>query len=364
MSPHKHFSAWLVLTCLAGLGTAMGSHLAALAGEQENVVHRRSAAAQASVPLQPGQTVRFNRDGVTKFSDTSVVRPQAGNPVRLAADRGDEAPPDVPANPLPPAWAPPSNNGWCTPWYTYSYGYGAYPPFAGMNPRWQYGGSYYGGFDNGRRETLFKGALDMYNERVGNAPATTADPNDPRCYGGVDPSYDSGYRSGQHLAELWLARDRNVVKTARLAIQNGAALFREGKYQEAVDAFRLAASSNHGDPGSRLLAGHAYFALGRYHSAMSFVRRAFELQPKIARLDFDIRNDYGDPAAFAKHLDVLKKAAAERPQDIQIWTLLGYVQRYSGNRTESINALKRAYKIDPADEIVRSLLDLAPDPTK
>lgn len=325
------------------------------------------------IPLQPGQTVRIGRDGVTKFAETTVIqkngasaasRIKASNRLSdMDTQRRGGNPPVLQSYAIQPY--PSYGMPWGAPWYAYGSNY----CLATIDPYYAMRGAFDAGENAGRRETLFKGALDMYNERVGNAPY---DANHP--YAGaveaapypyaLDPSYQSGYRTGEYLAEQWLARDRNLLKTARISLQNGTALFRAGRYQEALDAYRLAGSSNHGDAAARLLAGHTYFALGRYHSAMAFIRRAFELQPKISQIEYDLRDDYGNKADFTQHLEALKQAASTRPKDVEIWTLMGYVHRYSGNRAESISALKQAYKIAPKDRLIQSMLDLTPDPSK
>lgn len=242
-----------------------------------------------------------------------------------------------------------------------------------------YGGQQYGRFlaegnragrDIGRREALFRGALDMYNERMGNPPAS---PTAPGAAFGLSsaylppPSWDayySGRRAGEYEAELWLARDRNLIRTARAYTEKGRTLFRAGNYDGAADAFRLAASSDHGDAVSRLLAGHACFAIGKHSLALSYIRRAFQLQPKIAMLDYGLHAEYGKPADFDEHVERLRKAAEARPDSYELWTLLGYVYRYSGNRKAGEEALTRAYRIEPRDRLVRILLDVDPDPKK
>lgn len=237
-----------------------------------------------------------------------------------------------------------------------------------------YGGSlgeaFRTGKDIGRLETLNRNALDAYNERVGNPPA---DPAVRSSDGGsyiigsgsglafLD-AYQAGKRTGQSVAELESARDRNLLRTASDAIRQGLTLFRDGRYEEAADAFRMACSSNHGDAAARILAGHAYFATGRYGQAMSYIRRAFQLQPKITYLNFDLRRDYGRSDDFEKHLKALRGYLDSRPRDYSAWLLLGYIQRYGGDRKGSLASLRRAYEIEPRDRLVRMLLDVDADP--
>lgn len=232
------------------------------------------------------------------------------------------------------------------------------------------GEAFRAGKDIGRLETLNRNALDMYNERVGNPPADPAAPSSDRggyvIGSGPDlaflDAYLAGKRTGQSIAELESARDRNLLRTAADAIRQGLTLFKAGRYEEAADAFRIACSSNHGDAAARILAGHAYFATGRYGQAMSYIRRAFQLQPKITYLNFDLRRDYGRPEDFDKHLKALREYLDSRPRDYSAWLLLGYVQRYGGDREGSVGSLRRAYEIEPRDRLVRMLLDVEADP--
>lgn len=345
-----------------------------------------------AVPLMRGQSVRIARDGTVRVSNGSARQVVAAGDKPKYLDGVYRSVSDSPS-PADTQNPTTTNNGaneqtapvplmggdWYARWQA-ACGYGGFAPtmiyaddvvFAG--------GRMYGdtleagnraGIDIGRRETLFKGGLDMYNERMGNPPAPSAGAADNGGAGypyAVPPTWDayySGYRAGQYEGELWLARDRNLLRTARAYVAKGSQLFRDGKYEEAAEAFRLAGSSDHGDASCRLLAAHTYFAMGRYGTAMGYLRRAFQLQPKIAFLDYSLQAQYGDVVAFAKHRDSLKKACDANPNDYEAWTLLGYVYRHSGDRAASVKALARAYKVEPRDKLVRSLLDVEPDPKK
>jgi tetratricopeptide (TPR) repeat protein len=283
-------------------------------------------------------------------TDASSTSQRAGGRLRDDARLGDRV-------------APWPYYGAALPWHYYGATLPYYYP--GLT-RHAYTGAFRAGRDSGRRETLFKGALDMYNERMGNPPVQAGTPDGGA--GGytypADPAYEAGRRTGRYHAELWLARDRNLLRTSHDALESGTLLFKAGKYREALDKFRLAASSDHGSAPARLLVGHAYFALGRYRDAARYIRRAFELQPKIKYVDFDIRDDYDDDARFARQLDALKTYASKLPRDVDAWLLLGYVQRFSGDREAADAAFARAYKIAPHDWLLRHLSDVDPDPRK
>lgn len=229
------------------------------------------------------------------------------------------------------------------------------------------------GKDAGRRETLFRGQLDMYNERMGNPPSGRL-PSDSGYgpFGLTGPYYDpnvtdayaTGKRAGEYEGEYWLARDRHLIQTARASVEKGLLLFESGQYGKAADMFRLAAASDHGDAAARILAGHAYFATGRYNHAFSYIRRAFQLQPKIAMLTYDLRRDYGNLDDFTRHLDALKAKVEQDPRNYELCALLGYIQRYSGDREAAIRSLSRAYEMEPRDRLIRDMLDIDPSPQK
>lgn len=266
----------------------------------------------------------------------------------------------------------------------YGYANGGYALYGQVDPT-QYHDlldeTFGGGRDAGRQETVFRGELDLYCERMGISPDSCG-PVDPYYLGGSgvgspysnapysvygdyprDRSYDHGYNTGQAEGAMIIARKRHVLQTARNAVQQGHVFFDAGRYQQSADSYRLAAASDHGDAASRILAGHAYFAVGRYNEAIRFIRRAFQLQPKIAHLNYDLRKDYGNLDDYAQHLDALRKHAEANPDDYEAWLLLGYILRYSGpeSRADSDTALTHAYRIDSRDELVRVLLDVEPD---
>lgn len=151
-------------------------------------------------------------------------------------------------------------------------------------------------------------------------------------------------------------RQESVTSHALDAMDKGLGLFRAGNYAQALSAFKLAAETNQGDPAARIYAVHALFATGRYREAMPFLKRAFELQPKIALLDYDMRDDYGRRADFDNHVRALEAALAQSPGSIERLVVLGYVRYYSGRRDAAYEPLAKAKAIDPTNTVVDRLL--------
>ncbi|HOW69798.1 MAG TPA: tetratricopeptide repeat protein [Phycisphaerae bacterium] len=167
---------------------------------------------------------------------------------------------------------------------------------------------------------------------------------------GFMQGYDKGKfdRSGEERAE-------SVAAHASLNVSSGLQFFRKGDFRRAADAYQLAAELDQGDPAARLCAGHALFALGRYREACRFIRRAFELQPRIAYLAYDIRGDYEDRAVFDDHLRALRKALELAPRDPDRLFMLGYVLYYSNQRAQSYPVFAQLLQVDRNDKLAFAL---------
>ena len=168
--------------------------------------------------------------------------------------------------------------------------------------------------------------------------------------------FNKGYDVGR-FDKVATERQEKVLAHARGHLGRGLVLLRDGEYRGAANAFKLAAETDQGDPAARLYAAHALFAIGRYGDAVKYLRRAFELQPKIVFLDFDIRDDYGQRADFDKQLEVLENALKRFPRNLDRLIMLGYVRYYSHQHEKAHEPLAKASKVDPRDRLVVRLLD-------
>jgi len=171
-------------------------------------------------------------------------------------------------------------------------------------------------------------------------------------------AYERGYEKGRRDVELREAierREQAVYSSFDNLMAGGLYEFRVGRYRKAANYFLAAAELNHGDAASRLHAAHALFAVGDYRAAVVVLRRAFQLQPKIVALTYDIEDAYGDDDNFEDHLEELEDAAKDNRRDVSLWVLLGYVRAYSDDRDDAYEALAHAMRLDPRDELANRL---------
>ncbi len=176
-----------------------------------------------------------------------------------------------------------------------------------------------------------------------------------------DGPYGPGYYDRQTWYNWYIASHRagQLLDINEDKIDEGMELFRAGRYDRAAVAWLGAARADRSDAASRIHAGHALFAVGRYPEAVALLSRAFELAPQLAESQYDIRADYGDPADFEAHLTALKARVADYPDDAAATALLGYVIFYTDGPAAAFKVLERARTLDPRSEFVAKLWNVA-----
>ena len=147
-----------------------------------------------------------------------------------------------------------------------------------------------------------------------------------------------------------------VVETSSF-LQEGDALFREGRYEEARRQYVRALLADENDPAVQLSYGFAHFALGEYRVAARAVRRALTADPGLMDAPPDPRAAYGDAADFEKQLAALRACVVETPQDMEAAFLLGYIAYAMVNTELALEELNRVLAADDADTLAYVLRD-------
>lgn len=181
-------------------------------------------------------------------------------------------------------------------------------------------------------------------------------------YGYGPDEFDYGYLEGRRDGRRFAEWERSYELGRRSytdAMSDGLLAFRHGDYSTAARHFVRAARLNQGDPASRIHAAHALVAIGRYHRALPALRRAFQLQPKLAFLALDIRKDYGVKGDFDAQVKELEQAARRARTNPALWLLLGYYHFYSGREADALAALYESAELAPGDFMTEALLDAA-----
>ncbi|MBN2563439.1 MAG: hypothetical protein JXQ75_21165 [Phycisphaerae bacterium] len=180
-------------------------------------------------------------------------------------------------------------------------------------------------------------------------------------WGDAWDAYEQGRYDADHEYVWYIAAARagRLLNQHREMFDEAIIMFRDGRYDWAAIKLLGAAEKNQADAASRLHAGHALFALGRYGEATKLIARAFELSPSLPHKQYDIRDEYGDKADFDRHLRALKAHAAKHPDDAGAMTLLGYVTYYTEGPGDAHPYLEQAARLDPNSYFIPKLLTLA-----
>ncbi len=180
-------------------------------------------------------------------------------------------------------------------------------------------------------------------------------------YGDAASAYHQGRYDADREYNWFLASQRagRLLNQYSAMFDEGMRLFRDGDYEQAVVSWLGAAESNHSNAASRLHAGHAMFALGRYREGVQHIARAFELSPSLAYKIYDLRDEYGDKAEFESHWAALRTFVAEHPDDASAATMLGYVTFHTQGPGAAWPVLERASRLDRHSFFIPKLLNVA-----
>jgi tetratricopeptide (TPR) repeat protein len=192
-------------------------------------------------------------------------------------------------------------------------------------------------------------------------------------YGGADPwgiqsAVDQAYWAGRDDERYYTARLDSEVDTAqrteRLLAGHDRALdtaieqLRAGDYSHAVAALTMAAKLDHGDPACRIHLAQARLALGHYDEAAKVLRRALQLQPKLAYVDLRLDKYYPPGTTMGSLGDVLATWAAANEHSAEVSFLQGYIEYQRGRLDAAYTAFEQASEGLPGDDLTRDYLSL------
>lgn len=153
-------------------------------------------------------------------------------------------------------------------------------------------------------------------------------------------------------------RAAKVLASHERALSLGLAQLRGGEYSRAVITLKMAAELNQGDPAARIHLGQALLARGQYDEAADAVRRALELQPKLAYAPLDLPSYYGTPEAFDAHVDALLAWLRANRARAEVYFLLGYLEFQREDHAEAYRAFRMARRGLQRDSLTESFLKI------
>jgi tetratricopeptide (TPR) repeat protein len=157
-------------------------------------------------------------------------------------------------------------------------------------------------------------------------------------------------------------RRQRLLSNHEAALRSGLEYLRAGNYSQAVVAFTMAAELNHADPACRIHLAQARLALAQYEDAAAALRRALQLQPRLAFLTLDLGRYYPEPADLDRFVDALAAFLRRNPASANVYFLLGYLEFQRGNFEAAQAAFQVAQRGLPNDSLTRNYLSITKPP--
>jgi len=145
--------------------------------------------------------------------------------------------------------------------------------------------------------------------------------------------FHDNYDFDEHYPSIYTPPALMIDPTSRAIeyLDEGAALFREGRYLEAFRKFRMAKLVDLTFGVSRFAYAHGLFALGIYDYAAFEIREGLRLLPEWVALGGDLKLMYGEEQDFVEQWDALVVHLKVLPRDEDALLVLGYVAFFSGD---------------------------------
>lgn len=141
-----------------------------------------------------------------------------------------------------------------------------------------------------------------------------------------------------------------AVRRAGEFVRQGDEQFARQKYAVALSRYKTAAQVSPSLAEAWLRQGFAQAALGKYDLAAKAFRRAVALNPKLAQLDFTLDRLYREHAlAKMVHLDALAQWAIDRPNDGEVFFVLGVFLHFDGQWQRAGKFFQRADELTLGD---------------
>lgn len=157
--------------------------------------------------------------------------------------------------------------------------------------------------------------------------------------------------------DMRLRRDR-LLSAHEKSVRAGVAQLRAGNARKALIALSMAAELNQGDPACRIHLMQAQVALGQNVDAAASLRRALELQPKLAYLDLDLGASFSSEEDWNKRVDDLAADVKAHGGKHDVRFLLGYLEFQRGDYDNAHREFVSAAALSPRDELTKKYLQL------
>jgi len=142
------------------------------------------------------------------------------------------------------------------------------------------------------------------------------------------------------------------LKPAQLSFVMGLDDLRKGNYEDATESLYSASLE---DPESRLVKvflATSLFSVGEHGYAAEYLRLGLDGWDAFPSYSWDVRDAYGVPGDFDRHMAALEEEVRTRPGDADRLLVLGFLKTHSGQPEGAASAFEslQAVSTDPVDD--------------
>ena len=121
----------------------------------------------------------------------------------------------------------------------------------------------------------------------------------------------------------------------------------QGDYRQAIECLRKAIELDPKLATSWNNMGYAYGELGDYNKEIKCCQKAIELDPKYAMPWSNMGTAYGNLGDYNKAIECFRKAIELDPKDAYSWNNMGYAYGELGDNNKTIECYHKAIELDP-----------------
>jgi tetratricopeptide (TPR) repeat protein len=143
------------------------------------------------------------------------------------------------------------------------------------------------------------------------------------------------------------AGTRGEPAEAKKYREEGEALYKTGKYHEAIEAFKHSLQSNPGQPVVHFNLGVIYTELQQYEEAINSYQEALRLKADYPLAHFNLGNVYLDEGEYGKAIESFRQAAQLDSIAPAAYYNMGVAYIELGQQDEALRSFKEAIRLQP-----------------
>ena len=118
-------------------------------------------------------------------------------------------------------------------------------------------------------------------------------------------------------------------------MKDGTDAFTAREYDKSARLFLQVGMADPDNIDAWLAYAIARFASGDYGMSADAIRRGVGRYPDVVNSPFDLRERYGNPDDFSKHLTALREFVLDNNGNADGWVVLGFVRHFAGERRQA-----------------------------